>query len=162
MTRTCTTCLHPERDAIDAALLAGQSPDGLARQYPPLSATAIRRHKADHLPATLALAQGARDVAHADDLLEQVRELRSRALTILDSAEKGGDLKAALAAIRETRGCIELFARLTHELADGQAVNIVISPEWQRVRATIVQALAPYPAAGAAVAERLLLLESAG
>lgn len=157
MPRSCTICLHAERDAIDAALLAQQPLRDIARQYR-VSKDALSRHR-EHLPAALVQAKAAEDVTHADDLLAQVRDLQARALTILDTAEAAGDLKVALAAIREARGCIELFGRLAGELSDGATVNVIVSPEWMRLRAVIIGALAPYPDARLAVAARLVDVE---
>ena len=58
------------------------------------------RHKANHLPAKLVMAEKAKEVAQADSLLDQVRDLQGRALAILDQAEMSGDLRTALGAIR--------------------------------------------------------------
>ncbi len=158
MPRQCTICTHPERDAIDAALIAQQSLRDIARQYR-VSKDALARHR-EHLAGALVQAKEVEDVTHADDLLAQVRDLQSRALAILDTAEGAGDLKTALAAIREARGCIELFGRLAGELQEGATVNIVLSPEWTRLRAVIIGALAPFPDARAAVSSGLLAIES--
>ncbi len=155
MPRTCTISAHPERDAIDAAIIAGTSLRDIAGRFT-VSKSALARYRSDRLPATLIQAKEAEDVTHADDLLAQVRDLQSRALTILDTAETAGDLKTALAAIREARGCIELFGRLAGELNDGATVNVILSPEWTRLRAVIIGALAPYPDARLAVAARLV------
>ena len=89
-----------------------------------------------------------------------MRDLQRRTLRILDSAEKAGDRRTALAAIREARGNIELLGKLAGELQEGQTVNVVVSPGWQRVRATVITALLPYPEARAAVAGQLLALEA--
>ena len=78
-----------------------------------------------------------------------------RAAELRDQAEAAGDLRTALAAIREARGNLELLARLLGELQEQQVVNILISPQWVTVRAAIVAALAPYPEARLAVSERL-------
>lgn len=154
MPRTCTVCTHPDRPAIDAALIANESLRNIAKRHG-VSAAALFRHR-DHLAGALVQAKAAEDVSHADDLLAQVRDLQARALTILDTAEGAGDLKVALAAIREARGCIELFGRLAGELSDGATVNVILSPEWTRLRAVIIGALAPYPDARLAVAARLV------
>jgi vacuolar-type H+-ATPase subunit C/Vma6 len=45
-------------------------------------------------------------------LLVDLAELQQRALALLAEAEQVGDLRAALAAIREVRGVIETGARL--------------------------------------------------
>ena len=158
MPRTCTICQHPQRAGIDAALVTGTPYRRIASQFQ-VSEIAVRRHKAAHLPETLAQARDAEEVAHADDLLAQVRDLQARALSILDTAERAGDLRTALMAIREARSGLELLARLLGELSDAPQVNVLVMPEWLAVRSALLLALAPYGEARAAVASALLALE---
>jgi len=42
------------------------------------------------------------------------------------------------------------------ELNRNPVVNVILSPEWTRLRAIIIEALAPYPDARLAVAARLV------
>ncbi len=113
------------------------------------------RHFDDHLPAALVKAKEAIDTAHADTILGQVRDLRDRALTVLGTAEGAGDLRTALAAIREARGCLELLGKLAGELQDGASVNVFVSAEWLQVQAVILSALDPHIDAKLAVAAAL-------
>jgi len=161
MPRRCTACVHENRQHIDAALLSGASLRDIAGRYD-LSKSALERHKAGHLPAHLARARAAAEVARADDLLSQVNDLQLRTLKILSIAETTGDLRVALNAINQARANVELLARLLGELndANGTTVNVLVSPEWMRIRTVIVRALAPYPEARSAVAGRLLELEA--
>src|SRR5688500_18113467 len=116
---------------------------------------AVQRHAAEHVPETLAKAHEAAEAANADSLLGQVRSLQARALAILDRAEADGQLMPALAAIRETRGCLELLGKLMGELDERPQVNVLVAPEWLALRGTILAALSPFPEARAAVAARL-------
>ena len=115
----------------------------------------MRRHKGKHLPAKLVMAQAAEEVAEADTLLDQVKDLQGRAYTILDKAEEAGELKTALSAIREARGNLELLAKLLGELDERPVVNLNVSSEWLELRAVIVTALAPHPEAMSAVVRAL-------
>jgi len=159
MPRVCTISTHSERAAIDTALLDNTPLRDIAGQYG-VSKSALARYRNNRLPAALTHARDAEESSHADGLLRQVRDLQARALTILDSAEAAGDLRTALAAIREARGNLELLARLMGELNDQATVNVIVSPEWQRVRAVVIAHLAPFPDARAAVASGLLALEA--
>jgi hypothetical protein len=150
----CTICSHAEREAIEQALLAGQPFRAVAVCFG-TSATALFRHKQDHLPVALLSAQGAAEIAHGDNLLEQVRTLQSKTHAILARAEAAGQLTVALQAVREARGCLELLAKLLGELSQGTTVNILLAPEWQRLRSTIIVALAPFPEARQAVLQAL-------
>src|SRR5215208_1410160 len=158
MPRRCTVCDHPDRNGIDQVLVTGSSYRSVARRFG-LSESAVYRHKAEHLPAHLLKARDAEVAARADDLLDQVRNLQAHALDILDRAEETGDLRTALAAISQARGNMELLGKLAGELDERPVVNLNVSPEWLELRAVIVGALEPHPAAHSAV---LRALESAG
>ena len=150
MPRSCTVCEHPEKDAIDQALVGSASNRSVASIYD-VSEAAVRRHKANHLPAKLVMAEQAAEVVEADSLLRQVGDLQRRALAILDKAEEAGELRAALSAIREARGNLELLAKLLGELDERPVLNLNISPEWLELRTVIVGALEPHPEALRAV-----------
>ena len=122
MPRKCSVCAHPDLAEINAAIIRGDSLRDIARQYH-LSKDAVARHSKKHLPVALAKAKDASEVASADDLLSQVRDLRDRTLSILSEAETAGKLPVALKAIQVAQGNIELLAKLLievekHRLAD--------------------------------------------
>ncbi len=154
MPRSCTLCTHPDRDAIDEALVGGVAFPALVAKHR-VSKDSLSRHKGNHLPAKMVMAQAAEEVAQADSLLDQVRELQASALGILDKAEKAGELRTALGAIREARGNLELLAKLLGELDERPQVNLNVSPEWLELRAVIVGALEPHPDARGAVLRAL-------
>lgn len=156
MPRTCTICASPACAEINAALIAGEASfRNIAKQYG-TSATALTRHKAEHLPAALARSHAAEQVAAADTLLGQVQQLQARTLKLLDTAENAGELHAAVAAIRAAKGNLELLAKLRGDLDERPQINLIVSAEWVSVRTTVLQALAPYPEARAAAAAALL------
>ena len=150
MPRSCTVCAHPKREEIDRALVGGASNRSVASLYD-ASEAAVRRHKANHLPAKLVMAQAVEEVAEADALLGQVKGLQGRAYALLDKAEEAGELRTALSAIREARGNLELLAKLLGELDERPVVNLNVSPEWLELRTVIVTALEPHPEALGAV-----------
>jgi hypothetical protein len=153
MARTCTVCSNPEREAIDEALVSGESTGVLAGRYRTIDERALRRHRSNHLPATLSKSREAEEVSRADDLLRQLKALQGKTLSLLLKAEEAGELRTALSAIREARNNLELLAKLAGELDERPVVNVVlIDPQ---VRDAIVRALAPYGEARLAVANAL-------
>ena len=144
MPRSCLICQHPDRESIDKALARQASNRELARIYS-LSEASVRRHRSNHLPARMVMAEKAAELVEADNLLDQVGDLQRRALGILDRAEEAGELKTALSAIREARGNLELLAKLLGELDERPVVNLNVSPEWLELRTVIVGALALHP-----------------
>ena len=63
-------------------------------------------------------------MAHADDFLAQVKGLQSKALGILEEAERAGDLRTAVAAVREARGNLELPAKLLGLMTERHQVEV--------------------------------------
>ncbi len=158
MSRQCTVCTHKKTAAIDRALATRSgSIRAIAGQHG-LSKESVRRHLHEHLPRTLALGHEAAESARADELLTQVKAMQSKTLNLLLKAEAAGDLRTALSGIREARGNIELLARLAGEIQEQPTVvnNYYIA---SNVRAAIIQALTPYPAARYAVADALAPLQ---
>jgi len=158
MPRRCTVCDHPKRHSIGETLVSGAPYRSVAKRFG-LSESAVYRHKVEHLSTHLLKAKEVEETTRADDLLEQVKDLQVHALDILERAEKTGDLRTALAAISQARGNLELLGKLAGELDERPIVNLNVSPEWLELRAVIVGALEPHPAAHRAI---LRALESVG
>jgi hypothetical protein len=161
MPRRCTVCDHPERHGIDETLVTGAPYRSVAKRFE-LSESAVYRHKTEHMPAHLLKAREVEEVARADDLLEQVRNLQTHALDILNRAEKAGDLRTALAAISQARGNLELLGKLAGELQQEGTVNLHLSPEYLEVRTAILVAVEPYPEAARAISRAMLGIEGNG
>jgi hypothetical protein len=158
----CYCCGHPERDVIDAALVAGQSMRSLSKKYG-CSVNSVMRHRDHHLSPALAAMAAKREEEAASGLVAQVRQLVRRADELYTAAAKDGRSSAALAALKEMRGSLELLGKATGELKDASPVTVVnlqTAPEWLAVRAAILAALTPYPQARAAVTGNLLQLEA--
>jgi len=156
MSRTCTICTLPadERQAIDTALIGGEPARSVASRYVtngrPLGRMAVQRHK-EHLPATLVKAEAVKEATHADDLVEQLKQLRGKAISLLLAAERAGDLRTALAGVREARATIELLLEVEERIDRRPVLNVTLSPEWAGLRAVIVGTLDSYPEAKRAV-----------
>lgn len=116
MSRECTVCIHPQRADIGrGARGTGRLDSGHSGTYG-VSRTSLHRHRSEHLPAHLASAVPADEVADAGDLLAQVHGLRIKSLELLGKAEGAGDYRAALAGVREARACVELLLEVEGEL----------------------------------------------
>jgi hypothetical protein len=98
-----------------------------------VSRSALSRH-AGHIPVALVAAKEACMVADAGTLLDQVKGLVARATGILDRAEQAGEHQAALGAIREVRGCLELLGKLNGELRTSTGAIAVANAQTVPVR----------------------------
>jgi len=155
--RTCTVCTHDEHHAVNVALVSRDPYRHIAKHYG-LSVGSLSRHAKEHLPALLAKAKNAVEVAEADSLLVRVESLYRHTEAILEAAEDNNEWGTALQAIRECRCNLELLGRVTKELESASTVHLNLNPEWIELRAIIVTALEPYPDARGSV---LRALESA-
>jgi hypothetical protein len=70
--KTCVTCRHGAREAIDKAIVAGEPLRDIAG-CTRLSKSSLDRHKQDHLSATLVKAAETSDLAHGGKLLRMGR-----------------------------------------------------------------------------------------
>jgi len=159
MPQACTVCAHAERRAIDRELVAGHLVNRRIATQRTLSEAAVRRHAANHLPATLVAAAEAEDVRHALDVLAQLKAINGASLAILSEARHQRDPDTALKAIDRIQRQIELQAKLLGELDDRPQINVLVMPEWVTVRGALLEALLPFPEARAAAAQRLVALE---
>jgi len=159
MSRSCTVCCHDQRGAIEQEIAATTSARKISALFR-VSEDAVQRHKADHLPKTLTDARKADDDARALDVVKQLRVINGVSLQILNEARQGKDLQTALKAVDRIHRQIELQAKLLGQLDDRPQMNVVVSPEWAAIRATVLVALRPYPEARVAVVERLAALDT--
>jgi hypothetical protein len=130
MPRKCSLCIHDQREQIEQALLCGDSYRVVAQRFA-ISRDAVARHRR-HLPTALAHAKELKEVCHGDSLLAQLRELTSEAQRLKATAEKAGDIRAALAAVRELCRIVELIAKLSGELdsrSETKILNITLDAE---------------------------------
>ena len=123
MPKTCTICCHERRDEIDRALMAGEPLRDITGRVQ-IAKSALHRHK-QHLSATLVKARESQDVAHADQLLEQLRELTIEARRIKQKAEAKKDYRTALAAVRELSRIVEIVAKIRGEIDTRAEVNVM-------------------------------------
>ena len=123
MPRSCPVCDHEDLDEINAALASNERIRTIAERWS-VRKTALMRHRNEHLPYSAIEAQEAKEAeakeaeedALVDDLLDQVRDLQERSLATLEEAEEAEDLNAALRAIREVKGTLELMKKPLNEL----------------------------------------------
>jgi hypothetical protein len=158
--RLCTICSHPQRRAIDRALVGGHLVNRKIAAQHQLAESSVRRHSSTHLPASMVKAAEAEDVRQAIDVLGQLKAINGATLQVLSDARKVGDGDLALKAVDRVQRQIELQAKLLGELDERPTVNVLVAPEWLLVRSTLLDVLQGYPEARQAVAARLVTLEA--
>jgi hypothetical protein len=114
MPRRCTVCTHTSREEIEAELIEGKEFREMAARFS-LSSAALFRHRRGHLPERLVKAREAAEISRAEGLVGQLEALQAKAKQILEKAESDGDLRTALAGVKELSRLIELVAKMTRE-----------------------------------------------
>ncbi|GAN55470.1 hypothetical protein [Tanticharoenia sakaeratensis] len=159
MGRVCSICTHPRRRDIDRLLVNPTlSMREVAQAIPGVGEKSLERHRNNHLMPRIQKAEGLtrEEVGEAVGLVGQMDELRERAMELLDKAEDSGDLRTAIAAIREARGVLDSLARLSGEGSrPGTVINVFNAPAWVSVQTNIMAALMPFPDARQAVVKAL-------
>ncbi len=121
MPRTCLACSSPNRKAIDAALASGEALRSIAKRVS-ISDTALFRHKA-HVAGAIVKASERREESIGESILARLEKLYQRGERILDDAERSGDGRLALQAIRETREVLAgVFALANKAAASGNGL----------------------------------------
>ena len=161
----CTVCNHPARPQIDLAIATGVSKRAVAARFG-VSRDAVWRHAQAHLTAEMRAALATRLLQREGDtrriLLEEgvgvteaLKAIRGPLFGLFLAAVDNGDNKAAAALSARLHESLALAARLTGELVPHAGVsitNILLSPDFQRLRTELIRVLARYPEAQAEVA----------
>src|SRR5262249_29573788 len=161
----CTICNHPARPQIDLAIATGLSKRAVAERFQ-VSRDAVWRHAQAHLTAEMRAALATKLLQRDGDtrriLLEEgtgvteaLKAIRGPLFGLFLAAVDTGDNKAAAALAGRLHENLALVAKLTGELvphAAASITNILLSPDFQRLRAELIRVLARYPEAQEQVA----------
>jgi len=109
--RTCSACSDARRPELDALIVSGASLRDIAGRFG-TSKSALARHR-PHVGKALVRAAERKGERREESLLEKVTRLEADARRLGETAEKEGDIRAALAAIRELLDVVKLMRELT-------------------------------------------------
>ncbi len=173
----CKVCHHPDRERIDIAIARGAQGQAIAKQFS-VPANSVSRHRRhghvaqaiiDAFPkqtdlSNEALSQLRRDES-ANILLSLARQ-RRMLLEVQDRAAARHDKEWILRAAHALHRNIELVARSVGEFAQHEraisttnVLNVMLQPDYIRLRVGLLEAVRPYPKAREAVARVLEELE---
>jgi DNA-binding transcriptional ArsR family regulator len=123
MSRKCSICNHDRRQEIEHALLRGESHRAVAQQFT-VPRGAVGWHL-KHVSTALTQARKLREVEDGKSILIQLRDLKIQAEQSRARADRAGDYRGALVAVREKTRLVELEARLTGELNERPETKIL-------------------------------------
>jgi len=122
---SCLICSHKKRNAIEKALIAGQTYRNIARRWR-VSTAGISRHK-PHIARALTRILDRRDENCAGTLLDKLDRMEVDFRRLSDKAELNAEWPAAIVALKECRETLKLihemqqFASRTGEAAAAAA-----------------------------------------
>src|SRR5438552_14632065 len=96
--RKCVICRHPDRQAIEKALLAGETLRNIGVAHG-ISAASVYRHKA-HVIRAMELACNRRDESLGTSLLDKLGRIEFDLQRLAQLAEQRHELPAAIAALK--------------------------------------------------------------
>ena len=159
---------HPDRKIITARLASGEEYSGIVRDFPELTWDDLDYFKRNKLPSMLSKSTELKaevESFQGNQTLDEVRELKAEARSILSEAREAGDLKTALLGIDKALKCLELIFKaegIIKEQPQINLLNIYASPQWDQVGLIFSEILAPFPELRRQVAGRLLELAREG
>jgi hypothetical protein len=123
---TCIVCRHPQREAIENALIAGDSLRDIERRFG-VSDDALDRHRKVDIPELMAQSKQALAEVRGDTLYERLRTLSSETQDILHEAKQSKNPDLALRAIKRIERQLELEAKLLGQLDESAKIAIGIN-----------------------------------
>jgi hypothetical protein len=169
----CTVCMHPKRAQIEIALTLGLGTIVLSRCFGIPDYT-LRRHRRLHLtPAARAAYLAAMKPSEIDlealtrseseSLLANFIASRARLSLLSQEALEKGDTRTAILAERSVIASLHEVAQLlgvSVQKHETRHLNVLVSPDYLRLRHAIIDALRRHPGALKDVTEALAELES--
>ena len=161
----CTICKHPARPQIDLAIATGLSKRAIAQRFS-VSPDAVWRHAQSHLTPEVRAALATKLLQRDGDMrrivleegagvAEALKAIRGPLFGLFLVAIDAGDSRAAAALSGRLHESLALSAKLTGELAPHAGVsitNVLLNPDYQRLRGELMRVLARHPEAQAEVA----------
>ena len=126
---SCTVCHHPQRQAIDRALLSRSATLAQLSQQHDLSQSALHRHKQHLLKKMLQTQNRFQDILREGSLfiLNTLLELVMRAA---QTAGAEGNSRLVLQAARQGAGILKFMAKLDFSLGQDTVYRLLASPQW--------------------------------
>ena len=125
MPKYCKVCRADNVKEIDKAIIEGETLQSIADKYN-FHISTLSRHK-QHIADKINTYSVLANAQEGGIVLQRIDDLMQRANILLDKAELSGDIRTALIAIRETRGCLELLAKATGQLTP-ETILIQVEP----------------------------------
>ncbi len=126
---SCTICNHPQRQAIDQALVAGSATLAALGQEYGLSTSALHRHKA-HLQAKISQAQGKLQENLLLGCFFWLSQALEMSMRTAQAAEAENNHKGVLQSLGQGIRIIAIILKQDFQLAPEAIYQILVSSQW--------------------------------
>lgn len=156
MSKPCRICTHPEREAIDQAIISDVPYRSITERYGVSNGSIARHKEAGHISQALIQANEVREITRSADLLDMTMNLLNEAQDIVEESRQEGDRRTALDGIGKITNILKLLMAVNLALSERQAkTSVTTDPEFQRVMSVIMEELDPYPEVRERISTRL-------
>ena len=125
----CTICHHPDRQAIDCALLADNDTYAALSQHYGLSISALWRHK-KHLQEKIRQTEKRLENSLRQETLFRYNDFLESTRQIVRTASADGDTRQVLRAVREGTRILNFITKLEVKFDPDTVYRILASPQW--------------------------------
>jgi hypothetical protein len=163
----CSVCAHPDKWRIELLRAGGASAEALSEKFGP-SKDAILRHWHNHVSADAKASYlagpaqmetlHAKAAAEGESVLDYLRIVRTSLMASMAACAEAGDTRGVAMVAGPLISALEKIGKVTGEISQiassltiNNNVAIINSPEFARIQAAQLTALAPFPEARAAV-----------
>lgn len=152
----CKVCRHPKRSEIEKQLAARALTTVEVAKIVDCHNSTVSRHMLRCVaPNVREFVRAKAKERQSLNVLDQLRQSHQTTLQILDAALSEGKDRVALKALEVELKQLELNARITGQFSDAPQVNLMMAPEFVKLKQVIVDRLLPYPDARLALSEAL-------
>ena len=125
----CTICHHPERQAIDCALLTDNDTYAALSQHYGPSISALWRHK-KHLQEKIRQTEKRLENSLRQETLFRYNDFLESTRQIVRTASADGDTRQVLRAVREGTRILNFITKLEVKFDPDTVYRILASPQW--------------------------------
>lgn len=153
----CAFCNYRDAALLEQQIATKQLTQVQAATIIGCNKSTISRHMGKCVPKKVA--EWVKPEAAKEETLNVVNALlesRERILSIYDDARQTGDMRAAIQALQCEVSQLSLMGKLSGQFSDGAQVNILMNPEFVKLKQMLIKTLEPYPEARVRLSERLM------
>jgi hypothetical protein len=151
----CKLCSYSDRAAIEQKIAARQLSMTAAAKIVGCNKASVSRHMSRCVAAKVGEVATATEQREGLNVRNQLLLSHQDLRAIFNDALQHGDRRSALKALEVELKQLELNAKITGQFSDAPQVNLLMAPEFVKLKQVIVDRLLPFPDARLALSTAL-------